>query len=169
MKKHALLIVTGLLVVLPILAFAQEAAEPMAASAPQGGGVFHVIRSGGPVGLLVWAGIIFWAVLALPLGVASVIQCATTRIRQFPLTTKLLAVGGVWLFVLGWVGVAQGTIGAFSSLATSAAAANVMAMGISQAVYSIAGALAVCQHYLFFLLISIVIAHFKHRKLLGNR
>jgi len=26
-----------------------------------------------------------------------------------------------------------------------------------------------CQHYLFFLLISIVIAHFKHRKLLENR
>jgi len=169
MKKSSLAI-AALWVVLLVVGqgIAQESGEVVAvdASAPRSGGLMNVILSGGVVGILNWAGIFLWGILAFPLGILSAVHCATLRVRQYPLATKLLLVGGVWLFVLGWVGAAQGIIGAFSALACGAADAAVLAMGISQALYSVAAALFVCQHYLFFILISVAIAHFKYRKLL---
>ena len=169
MKKPSLLLVaTWLIMVVASRAVAQDVVSMGIATvpAPQSGGFMTVVLSGGPLGLLNWAGIFLWAILALPLGILSIVGCATLRVRQYPLATKLLIVGAVWLFVLGWVGVAQGTTSAFSMLGRGAPDVEVLAFGISQALFSVAGSLAVCQHYLFFIMISMVIIHFKHRKIL---
>jgi hypothetical protein len=151
-------------------AIAQDTGQLDAVGVPRAasGGFMTVVLSGGILGLLNWAGIFLWGMLAIPLGIVSIVHCANCRLRQLPITTKLLAVGAVWLFVLGWVGVAQGTVFAFSGLATGAPDVSILALSISQSVYSIAGALCVCQFYLFFLLISIVVVHFKHRKMIKD-
>ena len=144
-------------------AMAQEAA----AQGPESTSFLGVVFSSGLLGLLNWAGIFLWGLLALPLGILSVIHTTTTRRTQWPLATKLLVVGAVWVFVLGWVGGAQGTMYAFSTLAQLEAGAmqqQLMAMSLAHALWSVAGALMVCQVYLFFLLISLVILHFKRRR-----
>jgi hypothetical protein len=154
-----------------ICAVAQDAGEAVVVEEPYilPGGFMDVVLSGGLLGLLNWAGIFFWAILGLPLGILSIVHCAKLRVRQYPLSTKLLILGVVWLFVLGWVGVAHGIIFVFSMLPCGlpdAGFIGFIALNISQAVFPIAGALAVCQLYLVFLLISMVIVHFKHRKML---
>ena len=171
MKRRSLLFTLSMAAVLAACnAFAQDSGELVAAEVPppQSAGFFTVVASGGPLGLLNWVGIFLWAILGIPLGILSIVHCTTSRVRQWPLATKLLVIGGIWLLVLGWGGVAQSTISAFSNIASGPANAGLLALDISQAVYSIARALAVCQCYLFFLLISIVIIHFKHRKLLDD-
>jgi hypothetical protein len=171
MKKHSLLpAVSCMIMLVACHAGAQDAVQVEAAPVPayHSGGFMTVVLSGGILDILNWAGIFLWAFLGLPLGILSIVHCATLRVRQYPIATKLLIIGVVWLFVLGWVGVAQGTISAFSMLACGAPDVGVLALNISQAVYSIAGALAVCQHYLFFLLISMAIIHFKHKRMLEN-
>ena len=132
---------------------------------PRSGGFMHVVVSGGILGMLNWAGIFFWAAALLPLGTVSVVQCASCDRRQVPLATKLLGIAAAWLFVLGWTGAAQGAIRALSNLATGTPDVGILALNISHALFSVAGALFVCQHYLFFLLISMVVMHFRHRRL----
>lgn len=162
-SRTILLIAAALVLLATTPLFAQEVGTVAAPPSPT---FFTVMLSSGLIGLLNWAGIFLWAFLTLPLGILSIINCANLRERQYPLATKLLIIGVVWLFILGWGGVAQGTLCAFSDLGRCAPDVGVLALGISQAVYSSAGALAVCQHYLFFLLISIVIIHFKHKTML---
>lgn len=131
---------------------------------PSGGGFVDVVHASGPIGILNWAGVLFWAVAALPLGVWSVIRCATVRVARLPIGTKLLLCGGSWVFILGWVGAAQGTIGALSYLATGSADGVVLAYSISQALFSLAAAFTVCQVYMFFILVSVVVHHCRQRK-----
>lgn len=161
------LVVPGLLLLVACRAAAQEAGNLVAVEAPcpASDGFMEIVLSCGILGLLNWAGIIFWGILALPLGILSIAHCAACRTHQLPLVTKLLAVGAVWVFVLGWFGVAQGTIFACTALTTGPYDAGALALSISQAVYAIACALLVCQGYIFFITISLVVAHFKRRKM----
>ena len=167
MKK--VLLIAALL--LPVVALAQVGASAPAAypepSAPLRGGFFSVMLSSGPLGLLNWSGIFFGVIAALPLGIMSVIHCATTRVQQAPLALKLLFLGLLSLFFLGCAGGAQGTIASFSHMSHSAADTNVLAMNISQALYSLAGAFTAALFYLFLITISVVTLHFKHKQLLS--
>ena len=171
MKRNLLFCALSALVFLAAIpAIAQDsgtvAPEEMAASHSLG--LIDVALSSGILGLLNWAGIFLWAVATMPLGILSIVHCATLQTRQWPLATKLLACGGVWVFVLGWTGLAQGSIWAFTTMATASSDTAMLALSIGQAFYSLSGALAVCQFYLLFFVVSIVIAHFKHRKLLKD-
>lgn len=143
-QASRILAVFALLLLVACQATAQEAGHLVATEAPRrvSRGFMEVVLSGGVLGLLNWAGIFFWSMLSLPLGILSIVHCATCRKRQFPLATKVLAVGAVWVFVLGWSGVAQATIFAFSGLATLAPGTpdvGALALSISQAVFSMAG------------------------------
>jgi len=141
-------------------------AEPAVYS--NGLGLGSVVMSSGFMGILIWLGMLFWAVAALPLGIVSVIHAATIKTRQLPLATKLLACGGIWVLLLGLLGAVQGAIYSLSTLATmaaGAAASAILALNISQALYSVAAALFLCQGYLFLFVISIGVAHFRHRRL----
>ncbi len=127
--------------------------------------LIKVVHSGGMTGLLTWLGLLFWGVLLLPLGILSVVHSATCRTRQWPLAAKGLGLGAAWVFVVGWAGFAQGAITTFFSIAmtSSAAAPHVLADGTSQALFSLAAGLFLCQLYLLFLSVSIILVHFRHR------
>lgn len=132
-------------------------------------GVFRdVVLSGGLLGVLNWGGIFLSAVLGLPLGIASVIHSTKTRTHHFPLSLKLLICGGVWAFLLGLVGTAQGSIYACCTLAqpvSSMVGQYTLFMDIAYALYSLGVSLLVCQCYLLLVAISVVVLHFRHRKL----
>lgn len=170
MKNYrSLYVISCIALFIASVTVAQEAGslvETAPVAAPRSISLLYVVFSGGLWGLLNWAGIFLWAILAVPLGILSIVQCINPCNRQYPLATKLIIIGIVWLFILGWVGVAQGVIFAFSSLSSSGAAdPAALALCISQSLYSVATALTVCQLHLFFLLPSIVILHFKHKKM----
>ena len=148
-------------------AVAQDAAAPIAAGFEpiHSGGFFTVILSRGPLGVLTWAAIFFWAIALLPLGVLSIVHCSSLRSKRWPLTTKLLLFGPVFQLVLGWIGVVQSLIGMFASLGSGAPDAALFALNASQSFYSLAGTLFLMQFYLLFFLISFVIIHFKHKQM----
>jgi hypothetical protein len=151
-------------------AVAQDAAAPVAAEVEpiQSGGFFNVILSRGPLGVLTWAAIFFWAIAVLPLGVLSIVHSANLKSKRWPLSTKLLLFGPVFLLVLGWIGVVQGLIGMFAGLASGAPDVGLFALAVSQSLYSLAGTLFLMQFYLFFFLISFVVIHFKHKQMDGD-
>ncbi len=177
MRRHSMLVILGAMMLLAIAgcAIAQDAA-PLPANAPPGVavpdvhcgvGFISVVLSGGPLGLSLWLAIFFWAILFLPLGLLSIIHCATARSVRVPLATKLLACGALCVFVLGWLGCAQGLISAFGNMAVMGSALiSILAMNISHALYSTAAALSLCHLYLFFFVISLTIVHFKHKRIL---
>jgi len=123
----------------------------------------------GPMGLFHWIGIMFWGVAALPLGIRSVLSCTTSRVRQFPLATKLLACGAAWLFVIGWSAVAQGLVGAFSSLAGPPLDVGILSINISMVARTTAIALFACQLYLLLFVVSLVVLHFRQRRQIAAR
>ena len=159
--------------ILPLVLFvacqavARDAGELVAAEvAPaQSGGFFSVILSRGLLGVLIWVAIFLWSIALLPLGVLSIVHCSSLRSKQWPLTTKLLLFGPVFLLVLGWIGVVQSLIGMFASLGSGAPDAALFALNISQSLYSLAGPLFLMQFYFLFFLISFVIIHFKHKQM----
>jgi hypothetical protein len=132
---------------------------------PQRQGFFHIVMSTGPLGIINWLGIFLWATATLPLAVLSIVHCSSTRSRQFPLATKLLICGAPCVFVLGCAGAAQATIGALGAMAMRSPDVGLLAVNVSQALYSIAGAFVICHVYLLFLAISLIIIHFKHKAL----
>jgi len=176
MTRKSLSLAILLALLLPVgVSWAQLAMEPASAPAGMtvhdsyGPSMFQIIVACGPIGILIWLGIFSWAIALLPLGILSIVHCSNTRVHQLPLTTKLLIYGIVWLFVLGLFGVAHGGMFAFSTLACTAAGAAqqaMLAINIAEALYSIAAALSVVQMYLLFLTISIMVVHFRHRKIL---
>jgi len=130
-----------------------------------GGGFLSIVLGGGIIGILNWAGIFFWTFVALPLGLWSIVCNATLRTARTPLATKLLMCGAGWVFILGWVGAAQGTIGALSALGCGTPDVEMLAQNISQALFSVAGALTVCQAYVFFIVVSVVTGHARQRSM----
>ena len=172
MKQHrTLLAMLSTVLLAACQVFAQESGEVIAAEVPpaiQSGTFFSVIFSSGLLGLLTWAAILFWAILLVPLGVRSIISSASLRSQQWPLSTKLLLFGPVFLMVLGWIGVAHFLIRMFSSFACGAPDVGLFAMNASQSLYSIAGTLFLMQFYLVFFMISFVIIHYKHKQIVEN-
>ena len=164
MKRTYYYLLTAVLA-LPVAVFAQDAAVAAeaypVASSHASGGFFTIVTSAGPLGLLNWLGIFIWAVIGLPLGIVSMIHCATTRISQTTLALKLLFLGVLSLFFLGCAGGAQGTIASFSHIACGSADTQLLAMSLAQALYSVAVAFSVALFYLFLATISVVVLHFK--------
>lgn len=151
------------------LAFAEQPGTLLRATAQTpSGGFLDIVLSGGVYGLLNWAGIFLLGILALPLGVLSIIHSSTSRSPQWPLTTKLLPCVALWLFILGWVGVAQGIIHALSVVCCSSISSALMALvaiNSASALYSFVAALFFFQFYLLSFVVSLMILHFKHRRM----
>ena len=142
------------------------AAEVQARTVPHSS--WFLIRDPGVLELLPWLGIVLWGVLAVPLGILSIVHSARSRVDRWPLATKLLVVGGVWVFILGLTGLVQELIYAFLSMATAeagAAASCMLASNIGRALYAMFAALCVCHVHLLFLLISVIVLHRKTRAL----
>jgi hypothetical protein len=172
-KLVSLLLFSVLLIPVTVMAQAMVAA-PVATGGmhePSAPGFLRIVMCGGPVAILNWIGILFWAVAAVPLGILSIVHCSRTRVRQLPLATKLLACGGVWLFIIGLVGTVHGSIFAFATLSMTSGAAQsaMLALNIAEALYTLSAALFFVQLYLLLFVISIMVVHFSHRKILmGN-
>lgn len=134
-------------------------------------GLVRAIFSTGPFGMLMWLGIVFWSLAAWPLGILSIVHSAMLRRLQTPLATKLLACGMASLLLLGGFGVAQGMMFALHNLATMPAGAAqfaMLALNLSTAVWAAVFSLGACLHYIFFISVSVIIIHFKHRKMLAK-
>lgn len=166
------LVLTGC-VVLAQVAFAQATTPEsgMVESRAHSIGLLGIIMRSGWLGVLTWLGILFWSAASWPLGIVSVIHCGMMKTRQIPLATKLLLLGPVWLLMLAWLGVTQATIYSFFNLATMASGAvqqAFLALNISHGLWSVAFALGGTLHYLFFLTVSMIIIHFKRKKLMAS-
>ncbi|OGV59521.1 MAG: hypothetical protein A2498_02945 [Lentisphaerae bacterium RIFOXYC12_FULL_60_16] len=155
-----------------VQAVAQESGAPAAVEAAVevppvcSGGFFSVVLSSGCLGVLIWAAIFVWAIALLPLGVLSIVHCATLRSRCWPLTTKVLLCGPVFLFVLGWLGFVQGLIGLGWTMASASSPdIGLLAYNIAQSLFSVSGTLFLIHLYLVVFLISFVIMHFKHKQM----
>jgi hypothetical protein len=127
-----------------------------------------IVFSSGLYGVIIWAGIFLWGILAIPLGILSIVQAAKSRTNQWPFATKLLAGGGVWAFILGLTGFAQGAYYGLYNLANvvaGTAAQATLFVNLAHAHYTLIGALLVCQINLFFFLVSLAILHVRNRNL----
>lgn len=167
----AVVVYTACLVFAPV-AFAQAGGAAASAvpvrNTAYSMGLFDVIRRSGLPGVLTWAGILLWSLASWPLGIVSIVQSARAQTRQIPLATKLLPCGVLWLIVLGGTGAAQGMFYGFSTLGNMQAGAaqqGMLALNISHALMSLTFALGACLHYVFFITISIIIIHFKRKKM----
>ena len=147
-------------------AIAQDSGAPAMAEVPPvySGGFFSVVLSSGFLGVLIWAAIFLWAIALLPIGIISVVHAAQLRSKRWPLATKLLLFGPAFLFVLGWLGFIQGVIG-FGCTIASAYSPDIalLALNISQSLYSVSGTLFLIHLYLVVFLVSFVIMHFKQK------
>lgn len=160
-------------IILPVVfvsayhAVAQESGMPVAAEVPPvySGGFFSVVLSSGFLGVLIWAAIFLWAIALLPIGIMSIVHTATLQSKRWPLATKLLLFGPAFLFVLGWLGFIQGVIGIGCTIACGSPDVAILALGISQSLYSVSGTLFLMHLYLVAFLISFVIMHFKHKQM----
>jgi hypothetical protein len=119
----------------------------------------------GLLGFLTSVAIQLWAILLIPLGVRSLIACATLKSKQWPLSTKLLLFGPVFLLLLVLIGVVHYLIYMFTHFCFGDAMfwANEF-----QPLYFVAGSLFLMQFYLMFFLISFVIIHYKHKQIVEN-
>lgn len=169
MKHRKLLgtILTGFLVN-TYHAIAQDSGALVAAEAPpmHCGGFFSVVLSSGFLGVLIWAAIFLWAIALLPIGLMSIVHAATLRSTRWPLATKLLLFGSVFLFILGWLGCVQGMIG-YGCIIASAHSPDIslLALHISQSLYSVSATFFLIHLYLTVFLLSFVIIHFKLKQM----
>jgi len=124
-----------------------------------------VVTSHGLMGLLNWAGIFLFSLAAFPLGIASVAQSTTRSIRQYPLSTKLLIMATIGVFILGLIGVAQGVICLYTNAANDTPDVKSLALSMSFALFSMAAAIVACLIDSIFLLISVIILHSKFRNM----
>lgn len=102
------------------------------------------------------------------LGILSIVHCLTLRSKSWPLSTKLLLFGPVFLLALGWIGFVQLLIRIFESIAFDYGNyldIPLTATNVSRALYPLAGAFLLTHFYLLFFLFSFVIIHFKHKQM----
>lgn len=169
MKKNKFL--SGVLPIAILTAsqtLAQEASAPIAAEMlppASSGGFFSIVFSSGLLGVITWAAIFFWAIALFPIGIRSVIDSSKLQTKRWPLATKLLLFGPVFLLVLGWFGFVQGLIGFGCAISLGVPDVGVLALCISQTLYSISGTLFLMHFYLLFFLISFIIIHFKQKQM----
>lgn len=130
---------------------------------------FDIVAQSGMVGILIWILILSLIAVGLFLGIIGVVASANTETKQIPLAVKLQCLGFMALFILGLYGALTGTVNAFACMAmTGAGKAQYLAVSISQALYSWQFSLLGCLEYVFFLVISVSILHFKHKKIMDN-
>lgn len=164
-SKLLLIYAISVLFVFALQAYSQTETNISAVAGPvppdAEGTFFDVIRCSGYLGVLIWAGIFLWGFASLPLGIISIVKCCRLSSSRWPLTLKMLILGSFWLFVLGWIGAAQGTIGAFTVVACGTPDVGVLALLTAQALYSLEFSLAFLLVSLLFISISVVIIHLK--------
>jgi hypothetical protein len=146
------------------IAIGQETV-PVKASPKPVTSFLEVVTSHGLMGLLNWTGIFLFSLAAIPLGIVSVVQSTTRSIRQYPLSTKLLIMATIGVFILGLFGVAQGVICLYTEAANDTPDVESLALSMSFALFSMAAALVACLIDLLFLLISVIILHSKFRNM----
>lgn len=164
-----LLVLPFFLLVAAGAASAQEAVAVEAGLRSPGFGFSDVVFSGGWLEELNWLGILGWSLASLPLGILSIVHCGTSRMRPWPLATKMLMLGSIWVAVLGGAGFVNGSMYALytmSFMEPGAARQGLLALKIAQALWSPLAALFTCQVNLLFLLISMVIRHRKRRDIM---
>jgi hypothetical protein len=172
MKNYrALLTMFPIILLTACKVFAQDAGEFVVAPVPQvtlGGTCISLMFTTGLLGFLIWAAILFWAILLIPLGVRSLIASATLKSKQWPLSTKLLLFGPVFLLLLGFLGVAHFLIHMCASFTGGTPDIGMFWANAYKSLYSVAGSLFLIQFYLMFFMISFVIIHFKCRRMDGD-
>ena len=146
-----------------------ETGEPEAV-ASQSVTFFDIIMNSGFIGVIVWFFIFTLTGTGFLLGIWAIISSATVKSKQVPLSIKLLVTGIFLLFFFGLFGAVIGTVDSFAGLATATGPAKdqILALSISQVLYSLAFSLLGCIEYMFFLIMSIIILHYKHKKIINK-
>lgn len=160
-------------VVLAVVAIGQGVpatiAEPCAYAPWPYPRLLDIVLRSGPLGMIVWLGILLCNIAVLPLGIAAIGQSVRLRTQSIPLPVKLLCCGFVCLLALGglWFisSVAEITI-RYNSGPGEDSTPNVCYVGALA--NSLRVPLAGCLISLCFLTISVVIIHFKRRKMLAG-
>lgn len=112
--------------------------------------------------LVIWFSLLFLALVVLPLGIASILHCRKASRLRWPLTTKLLVLGGIWTLVIGLVGCVREGASAFTMLSVAGPNTTPNAMfacDISLALQWLLKALIISLAYLAFIAVSIVMLH----------
>jgi len=153
-----------LLLVIPFWGYGQEIVVVAETQDPS---FLNIVKSGGILGILNWAGIFLAGTTILPLGVVTIVNCSLSKTGQRPLSMNLLIWLSIWVFLLGWIGLCQGVIRAFTII-SMVSYGNALARAIGDAVYSMSIASHIANIGLLFLLPSFIILHTKRKKQNGT-
>jgi hypothetical protein len=165
MKKQKLVMLVCYLTLLMASITIGQTTEHVEATQKSTYSFMDVVTSQGWLGFLIWAMIFLFGLAAIPLGIASIAQATTLRSRQYPFITKLLIKAIILIFILGLIGVAQGVINIFATLSKDTPDVTSLALSMSHALWSMFASITACISYIFFLLISILIIHFKFKNI----
>ncbi len=146
---------------------AVEASEPEAATCPTVT-FFDIVISSGIIGIGIWILIFSLTGVGFLLGISAIISSATAKSKQIPLSVKLMPVGLVFIFLLGLLGAITGAIDSFASLAPGAAKAQILALALSQSLYSLSFSLFGSIEYIIFFGIALIVLHFRHKKIMNK-
>jgi len=153
---------------LSVAAFGAGDAEAVQASPSIS--LFEIIASGGIVSIVAWTALSWAFPLSLLLGVASSISSTMSKKPESPLTFKLLLLAAAFNIFVATVNISfeMSTALKFATArnAIGAAKQRVLALTISDALYTAAFALLATLAYLFFIAIASITSHFAKKRLL---
>lgn len=158
MKKYICVLI--FLLLFANFAIAQQ--EPAVELAHSGLNILGIITESGIVGILVWLMILTMFPCATILGLGSIMFSIKSDGAKLPFTFKWLILSPLFYFFLGAVGVMYGMVSVGVALASETASAgariaNGFATTIDSALFTLLGMVP----FFFFILISMIILHFK--------
>lgn len=139
------------------------AQETVAEPSSNIGSFFSIVLGTGIIGILIWLVIVTMFPCATILGIVSIIFCVKSDGSKLPFSFKWLIMSPLFYFLVGAVGVMYGVLLSWEGLAelenasAGARIANGIATSIDSAIYTLFGMVP----FFFFILISMIILHFK--------
>ncbi len=130
---------------------------------------FDIMFRNGEINTGIWILILSLSGLGFLLGILAIVASVKTKSRQIPLAVKLLPVGLVFVFLLGLLGMTTGIINSFIFLGHPGRVLfHALAFSISHSLYSLSFSLLASIEYILFFAISLIILHFKNKKIISS-
>jgi len=161
-------IITTLSTLLSLSIFAQDAESVLPPPAYKPTSLYDIIINSGYIGIMIWIFIFLLIVTGLIIGPLAIIQSQKSKQKITPLSFKLLLAGIGFLYIFALLETTLGVIYSLNTYSIFYTSPQLLALSLSQRFYCLAFGLCGCIEYMLFLTISLIILHFKHKKLMEH-